>query len=304
MVEMASDMFVCIVDDSKLVKGLGGSKLAMPVEIVQFCHEYTLKRLQARGKSAALPFFFFSKRERVPLGDLRIWGRPGTGLPHPRTPIQELPEVKGCVAKLRKNADGSVYVTDNSNYIVDLYFEQDPIKDAYAASKAILALEGVVDHGLFMVSPRIQSQGGQLGYEADARSEKPCPTFLWHLPVYPRGWFAGHGGRLHHRWKDRRRGAGEEEALGACVRTGARGWPQQNNTGALSRWPVSRPRAIRGSAVIASFPEQVVLYRRPCRMYLAGISGRGHAWVRRRPGLAHAWTLIRFSKAGLLREHA
>ena len=27
--------FVCIVDGSKLVDGLGGSKLAMPVEIVQ-----------------------------------------------------------------------------------------------------------------------------------------------------------------------------------------------------------------------------------------------------------------------------
>jgi hypothetical protein len=35
MVEMAADTFVCIVDDSKLVSGLGGSKLAMPVEIVQ-----------------------------------------------------------------------------------------------------------------------------------------------------------------------------------------------------------------------------------------------------------------------------
>lgn len=46
MVEMASAKFVCIVDDSKMVTGLGGSKLAMPVEIVQFCHLYTLKRLQ------------------------------------------------------------------------------------------------------------------------------------------------------------------------------------------------------------------------------------------------------------------
>jgi ribose 5-phosphate isomerase A len=44
MVEMASAKFVCIVDDTKLVKGLGGSKLAMPVEIVQFCHKYTLQR--------------------------------------------------------------------------------------------------------------------------------------------------------------------------------------------------------------------------------------------------------------------
>lgn len=44
MVEMASKQFVCIVDDTKLVEGLGGSKLAMPVEIVQFCHKYTLQR--------------------------------------------------------------------------------------------------------------------------------------------------------------------------------------------------------------------------------------------------------------------
>ena len=106
MVEMASAKFVCIVDDSKLVDGLGGSKLAMPVEIVQFCHKYTLKRLA------------------------------------------ELAEVKGCEAKLRMDGD-KPYVTDNSNYIVDLYF-QTPIKDAHAASKAILALEGVVDHGLFL----------------------------------------------------------------------------------------------------------------------------------------------------------
>uniref|UniRef100_A0A7R9VG40 ribose-5-phosphate isomerase n=1 Tax=Chlamydomonas euryale TaxID=1486919 RepID=A0A7R9VG40_9CHLO len=106
MVEMASKTFVCIVDDTKMVEGLGGSKLAMPVEIVQFCHKYTLGRLAA------------------------------------------LPEVAGCEAKLRMDGD-KPYVTDNSNYIVDLYF-QTPIKDGHAAAKAILELEGVVDHGLFM----------------------------------------------------------------------------------------------------------------------------------------------------------
>lgn len=106
MVEMASDTFVCIVDDTKLVEGLGGSKLAMPVEIVQFCWKYNLQRLA------------------------------------------NLPEVAGCEAKLRMNGD-EPYVTDNSNYIVDLYFEE-PIKDSYAAAKAIASLEGVVDHGLFL----------------------------------------------------------------------------------------------------------------------------------------------------------
>lgn len=106
MVEMASDKFVCIVDDSKLVEGLGGSKLAMPVEIVQFCWKYNLERIRA------------------------------------------LPEVAGCEAKLRMEGD-SPYVTDNSNYIVDLYFEE-PIKDSKAAADALISLEGVVDHGLFL----------------------------------------------------------------------------------------------------------------------------------------------------------
>lgn len=108
MVELVSDKFVCIVDESKLVSGLGGSKDAMPVEIVQFCWEFNLKRLA------------------------------------------ELPEVKGCEAKLRMGPDGkTAYVTDNGNYIVDLYF-QEPIKDARAAAKAIAGLTGIVDHGLFM----------------------------------------------------------------------------------------------------------------------------------------------------------
>eukprot|EP00892_Ulva_mutabilis_P002950 jgi/Ulvmu1/12656/UM094_0012.1 len=106
MVELASEKFVCIVDETKLVEGLGGSKLAMPVEIVQFCHLYTLKRLA------------------------------------------DLPEVNGCKAELRMEGD-KPYVTDNSNYIVDLYFE-DPIADGHAAAKAILEMDGVVEHGLFM----------------------------------------------------------------------------------------------------------------------------------------------------------
>ena len=40
----------------------------------------------------------------------------------------------GCEAKLRMNADGSVYVTDNHNYIVDLYFKNEPIKNAKVGS--------------------------------------------------------------------------------------------------------------------------------------------------------------------------
>lgn len=107
MVEAASDKFVVVVDDTKLVSGLGGSGLAMPVEVVQFCWKYNLIRLQEMFKE------------------------------------------EGCDAKLRLDADGKPYVTDNSNYIIDLYYKT-PIKDAGAAGKEISALEGVVEHGLFL----------------------------------------------------------------------------------------------------------------------------------------------------------
>ncbi|XP_031127905.1 probable ribose-5-phosphate isomerase 3, chloroplastic [Ipomoea triloba] len=106
MVEAASDKFVVVVDDTKLVSGLGGSGLAMPVEVVQFCWKYNLLRLQEM--------------------------------------FREL----DCEAKLRLDG-GKPYVTDNSNYIVDLYFKT-PIKDSRAAGKEISALEGVVEHGLFL----------------------------------------------------------------------------------------------------------------------------------------------------------
>ncbi|KAB2621441.1 ribose-5-phosphate isomerase 3 [Pyrus ussuriensis x Pyrus communis] len=107
MVEAASEKFVVVADETKLVTGLGGSGLAMPVEVVQFCWKYNLVRLQ------------------------------------------ELFKEEGVEAKLRIDGDGKPYVTDNFNYIVDLYF-QTPIKDGPAAGKEILKFEGVVEHGLFL----------------------------------------------------------------------------------------------------------------------------------------------------------
>ncbi|KHN43201.1 Putative ribose-5-phosphate isomerase [Glycine soja] len=63
--------------------------------------------------------------------------------------LQELFKEEGVEAKLRLEESGKPYVSDNSNYIVDLYFKT-PIRDALAAGAEISALEGVVDHGLFL----------------------------------------------------------------------------------------------------------------------------------------------------------
>lgn len=108
MVETASKKFIVIVDGTKLVDYVGGSGLAMPVEIVPFCWKFTLQRLEMLFTDA------------------------------------------GCVGKLRMERESCVpYVTDNGNFIIDLYFDRD-IGDLKAASDAILRLAGVVEHGMFL----------------------------------------------------------------------------------------------------------------------------------------------------------
>jgi len=106
MVEVQAKKFIVIVDDSKLVSGLGISG-AMPVEITPFCWQHSLNRLL------------------------------------------NAPTLAGCTAKLRMDANGNPYVTDNDNYIVDLYFDT-PIKDPKAAAEEINSMVGIVEHGLFL----------------------------------------------------------------------------------------------------------------------------------------------------------
>lgn len=105
MVEVQAKKFIVIVDESKLVDGLGISG-AMPVEVTPFCYKFNLDKLVA------------------------------------------LDSVKGCTAELRMDGD-KPYITDNDNYIVDLYFDS-PIKDAQQAAKDFESLVGVVEHGLFL----------------------------------------------------------------------------------------------------------------------------------------------------------
>ena len=144
MVEVCAKKFIVIVDESKLCAAGGratshraslshrartacclpplavgrcdglGPGFPLPVEIVQFCWEHTMRTVAA------------------------------------------LPSLAGCEAKLRMGSaatgskpDGDEpAVTDNGNYIVDLFFKE-PIKDAVKAAEEIKNTVGVVDHGLF-----------------------------------------------------------------------------------------------------------------------------------------------------------
>merc|ERR1719231_1537505 len=112
MVEVCAKKFIVIVDDSKLCDGLGPG-FPLPVEITPFCWEHTLQT------------------------------------------IGKLPSLAGSKPKLRLGSssnnkeDGTEpAITDNGNYIVDLFFEE-PIKDAPKAAEELKNTCGVVEHGLF-----------------------------------------------------------------------------------------------------------------------------------------------------------
>jgi len=112
MVEVCAKKFIVIVDDSKLCDGLGPG-FPLPVEITPFCWEHTMQT------------------------------------------IGKLPSLAGCKPVLRlgsssnNKADGEdPAITDNGNYIVDLFFEE-PIKDAPQAALDLKNTVGVVEHGLF-----------------------------------------------------------------------------------------------------------------------------------------------------------
>jgi len=112
IVEMCAKKFIVIVDESKMCDGLGPG-FPVPVEIVPFCHEHTMREI------AKLPAVAGCK------------------------PVLRL----GNVANNKPDGDKPA-ITDNGNYIVDLEFTT-PIKDPVAAGEQLKATVGVVDHGLF-----------------------------------------------------------------------------------------------------------------------------------------------------------
>lgn len=113
IVEMVAKKFIVIVDESKIGKGIGPG-FPIPVEIVPFCHEHTMRVI------ASLPALAGCK------------------------PVLRL----GNVANNQPDGDKPA-VTDNGNYIVDLQFTE-PMKDVPAAAEQLKNTVGVVDHGLFV----------------------------------------------------------------------------------------------------------------------------------------------------------
>lgn len=114
MVQKASKRRIIVIDGSKLTKKLGPGS-PVPVEVVPFSSENTRRVLE-----------------------------------------ENVPSVYGCRALLRRGSINNTYadgwdpaVTDNGNFIIDLYFER-PIENVAAAITELDSTPGVVGHGLFV----------------------------------------------------------------------------------------------------------------------------------------------------------
>ncbi|CAL9755124.1 unnamed protein product [Musa acuminata subsp. burmannicoides] len=122
MVEGASRRFVVIVDESKLVPRLGASGLAIPVEVIPFGWALTLRRLQSLFDG--VPGFNLKLRTAATNAKASTFGENWSDL--------------------------DPFVTDNKNYIVDLFFENGIHGDLNRISDEILRITGVVEHGMFL----------------------------------------------------------------------------------------------------------------------------------------------------------
>lgn len=112
IVEICADKFIVIVDESKITDGLGPG-FPIPVEIVPFCHEHTMRVI------ADLPSCKGCK------------------------PVLRM----GSSSNNKVDGD-EIAVSDNGNYLVDLHFEE-PIKDPKTMASELKNVVGVVEHGLF-----------------------------------------------------------------------------------------------------------------------------------------------------------
>lgn len=96
-----------------------------------------------------------SRREIIVVDETKPSPRLGT---HWDLPVEVIPfgwlsqarflESLGATYKVRKTADGSQFVTDSGNMILDCNFG--PIADAHALAAALNERAGIVEHGLFI----------------------------------------------------------------------------------------------------------------------------------------------------------
>ncbi|WVZ60944.1 hypothetical protein U9M48_010898 [Paspalum notatum var. saurae] len=117
MIEGAGDRFVVIVDESKLVPRLGCTG-AVPVEVVPFGARHTLGLIRKVFDGLT---GFHARLRTVPAG-----------------------------ANGEDSESEAPFVTDNSNYILEMFFVDGIRGDLPDISDRLLRITGVVEHGMFL----------------------------------------------------------------------------------------------------------------------------------------------------------
>jgi ribose 5-phosphate isomerase A len=121
MIEGAGARFVVIVDESKLVPRLGCTG-AIPVEVIPFGALHTLGLIRA-------------------LFD---------GLPGFHARLRTVPAAPAKGGEDSDSESEQPFVTDNGNYIVEMFFEDGIRGDLRDISDRLLRITGVVEHGMFL----------------------------------------------------------------------------------------------------------------------------------------------------------
>jgi len=150
MVEACAAQFICIVDESKLVRAVGASGGAFPVEIVPFCWEHTARRVAAAACLGGCGAVALLRRGGVkPAPDLAAATELAAAAAAAAAAAGAGAAGAGAGAGAGEGVLLEPFVTDNGNFIVDLFLAS-PLADAAAAAAELLDIVGVVEHGLFL----------------------------------------------------------------------------------------------------------------------------------------------------------
>lgn len=158
MVEACASTFIVIVDDSKLVRAIGASGGAFPVEVTQFCWEHTLRCVSVATCLEGC-------------GAIAVLRRGGVKPAPDRTAAEALAAAEEAGAGAAGAPLPPPFVTDNGNFIVDIFLAE-PLHDAAAAAAELLAIVGVVEHGLFLGMASVCLVAGAEGVSVVHRPER------------------------------------------------------------------------------------------------------------------------------------
>ncbi len=114
-----------------LIKGGGGALL----------------REKIVAQAAALNIIVVDERKLSPVLGTNF-DLPVEIIPFGRRPLEAYLRSLGAEPKLRTKTEGTPFVTDSGNFILDCHFG--PIVDSYALSAELESRAGIVEHGLFL----------------------------------------------------------------------------------------------------------------------------------------------------------